>query len=279
MFGLVSRFRAGSEKDVPDTETLDHQVILVGVPGGKIRMKTLNMKLSDELYDALKIAAREHGLSMAEVVRIALRKYVLSGDSEGGDVLTLKDLSRAVSDLRAHLSRLEEENAELRRLLSRGSSRSSRVKSERGGLSSSGGIIDSSRSVAGSAPPPPSGFSSQGVSSIIRDHGETGGGISSVAGSYGPRSMGVKESNNSFSRRQSKGGSGIYEELALEVMGKDPSREWGIKELFEEVMRGRGRLLEEQGVVLNPDSFKDRVIRMAKKGVIRKVSRGKYSLA
>ncbi len=274
MFGLVGRFRTVSEKEVPSNEVLDHPVILVDVPGGRIHMKTLNMKLSDELYDALKEAARAHGLPMAELVRIALRKYVLADASSEEDVLTLKDLSKAISDLRAHLSRLEEENAELRQLLSHSSSGSSRVKSVSGGL----GSDETGRIFSRGAVTLPSNVSSKEVTQGIHNRDEPRGGGGTIVGSYGLGSTGVRRGSGS-SRRHGKGGSGVYEELALEVMSREPSREWGIKELFEEVMRGRGRVLEEQGVVLNPDSFKDRVIRMAKKGVIRKVSRGKYSLA
>ncbi len=283
MFGLVGKLRPNSGKEIPGNESLDNHVILVNVPGGRIHMKTLNMKLSDELYEALKESARDHGLSMAELVRIALRRYVLSDNSSEGDVLTLKDLSKAVSELRAHLTRLEEENMELRRLLGKGSSHSSsKVRSSLGGsgIDREGHV---SHRVTRSALPVArsrslSGDFSASSSSVSSSRDNRGGGMSSVTGSYASGSTGV--SGTSTSRRQSKStGRGVYEDLALEVMRQDPFREWGIRELFEEVMRGRGKELEEQGVVLNPDSFKDRIIRMAKKGVIRKVSRGKYSLS
>jgi len=74
--------------------------------GGNSNMKPINIQVPDDLYEAVKNFAKEQDMSMAEVVRSALKRYVYP-EGEKQKTMTIKDLAEQIQILHQKIRQIE----------------------------------------------------------------------------------------------------------------------------------------------------------------------------
>ena len=208
--------------------------------GGNLLMKPINIQIPDELYDAVKNYAKEQNISMAEVVRAALRRYVYPEGSS--KTLTIRDLLEQINELQKRLEQVENHVKNTRKKTDNTYLESNKAKTP--------AKIITTR---------------QRQEKLKKETPETRAGTGLYSGSP------------SFEQKI-KTSKSTYETLILHVMKQKPSKIWSLSEIYEEIMINHGKELEKKGIILKKDSLKDRIARMVRNGTIKKIGRGQYSL-